>query len=66
MHNWHQSGAVPFERSSFVRSCKCSALEVAVRIGDDKPGCRIALVGPRNLLSPDLRAGDVVRTNAES
>jgi len=39
---------------------------MTVRIDDNKPGCRIALVGPRNLLRSELRAGDAVLTNAES
>jgi signal transduction histidine kinase len=37
-----------------------------VRIDDGKPGCRIALLGPRDLLRPDLRGADVVSTNAAS
>jgi signal transduction histidine kinase len=39
---------------------------MTVRIDDGKPGCRIALVGPRNLLRPDFATGDAAHTNAAS
>ncbi len=39
---------------------------MTVHIDDGNPGCRISLVGPRNLLRPDLRAGDVLHTNPAS